>query len=74
MKILGTRFLPQPETRPSGELLEYAAAVNDPLPSLLPGGRTATPKGVYRFRTLEEMNRQDEAWLAHAMAEATARR
>jgi hypothetical protein len=74
MKILGTRSLPQPESLPSGKLLEFAAAVNDALPALLPGGRTATPKGVYRFRTLEEMNRQDEAWLAHAMAEAAARR
>lgn len=74
MKIVGHRALPTPEPYPSGELLKFAAAVNDPVAALLPGGRIAAPKGIYRFRTLEDMNRQQEAWLAEAMAEATAQR
>jgi hypothetical protein len=74
MKIAGHRALPLPELYPSGELLKFAAAVNGPVAALLPGGRIAAPKGVYRFRTLEDMNRQQEAWLAEAMAEAAARR
>jgi hypothetical protein len=43
-------------------------------PALLPGGRIAAPKGIYRFRTLDEANRQQAAWLAEAMAEARAAR
>ena len=74
MKIIGHRTLPAPQPFPSGDLLKFAAAINDPLAALLPGGRIAAVKGVYRFRTLEEMNRQQEAWLAEAMAEAAALR
>lgn len=74
MKTAGRRSLPMPQPLPSGELLKFAAAVNDPLAALLPGGRIAAPKGVYRFRTLEDMNRQQEAWLAEAMAEAASLR
>ncbi len=74
MKIIGRRVLPTPQAIPSGGLLKFAAAVNDPVASLLPGGQVAAPKGVYRFRTLEDMNRQEQVWLAEAMAEAAARR
>jgi hypothetical protein len=66
--------MPAPALRPSAARLKDACAVNDPLPALLPGGRIAAPKGIYRFRTLEEANRQQEAWLAEAMAEARAAR
>lgn len=62
--------MPAPALEPSAELLKAASAVNDALRALLPGGRIAAPKGVYRFRTLEEANRQQEAWLAEAMAQA----
>lgn len=67
--------MPSPALRPSAQQLRAACAVNDLLLALLPGGRIAAPKGVYRFRTLDEANRQQEIWLAEAMAEAhTARR
>lgn len=66
--------MPSPSRRPSAEQLRAAYAVNDPLRALLPGGRIAAPKGIYRWRTLDEANRQQEAWLAEAMAEARVAR
>ena len=42
------------------------------LAALLPGGRTAVPKGVYRYRTLDEADRQLQRWIAQAMADARA--
>jgi len=66
--------MPALALRPSASRLRAACAVNDPLPALLPGGRIAAPKGIYRFRTLDQANRQQEAWLAEAMAEARAAR
>lgn len=68
MRSVGRRSAPELALRPSGELLRAAAAINEPLRSLLPGGRIAAPRGVYRFRTMDEANRQQEAWLAQAMA------
>lgn len=73
MKTLGRRATPILATRPSAERLREASAINEALAALLPGGRVATPKGVYRFATLDEANRQAELWLADAMAEAWAR-
>jgi len=66
--------MPAPALRPSAALLKAACAINDSLQLLLPSGRIAAPKGIYRFRTLDEANRQQEAWLAEAMAEARAAR
>ena len=69
MKIVGHRSMPELALHPSAERLRAAAAINDALPALLPGGRIAAPKGLYRFRTMDEANRQQEVWLAEAMAE-----
>jgi hypothetical protein len=66
--------MPTPALRPSAARLRAACAINDPLPALLPGGRIAAPKGIYRFRTLSEANRRQQVWLAEAMAEARALR
>ena len=55
--------------RPSAERLQAACAINESVAALLPRGRIAAPKGVYFFRTLEEANRQQEAWLAELMAQ-----
>ena len=66
--------MPSPSAHPSAAQLRAAYAVNDPLRALLPGGRIAAPKGLYRWRTLDEANRQQDAWLAEAMAEAQATR
>ena len=74
MRTIGHRICPELAARPSGERLRAAAAINDPLAKLLPGGRIAAPKGIYRFRTLDDANRQQQAWLAEAMAEAQALR
>lgn len=72
MKSVGRRSLPEPALQPSAERLRAACAINEPLARLLPDGRVAAPKGVYRFRTMDEANRQEETWLAEAMAEARA--
>lgn len=74
MKSVGRRSIPGPSLHPSAAQLRAACAVNHPVRALLPGGRIAAPKGVYRWRTLDEANRQQEAWLAEAMAEARAAR
>lgn len=73
-RSIGHRVFPAPALHPSAERLKAACAVNDPLPALLPGGRVAAPKGIFRFRTLDEANRRQQAWLAEAMAEARAAR
>lgn len=69
-KTIGRRSLPIPALRPSAEQLKAAYAVNEPLRALLPDGTIAAPKGIYRFKTLADANRLQEAWLAQAMAEA----
>ena len=69
MKTVGRRIVREPALRPSGELLRAAATINDTLKALLPGGRTCMPKGIYRFRTLDEANLQQAEWLAQTMAE-----
>jgi hypothetical protein len=56
----------------SGALLKRAAAINETLAALLPGGRTAFIKGVYRYRTLEEANRHQDEMLAELMSERRA--
>jgi len=73
-RTVGRRLPPRLELRPSAELLRAAAAVNEPLARLLPGGRTPVPKGVYRYRTLDEAERDMQRWLAQAMAEGRAAR
>jgi hypothetical protein len=72
-RTVGRRSLPLPSLHPSAEQLKAAYAVNEPLRALLPDGRIAAPKGVFRFRTRADANRQQEAWLAEAMAEARLR-
>jgi hypothetical protein len=74
MRTVGHRLWPELAARPSGERLRAAAAINEPLAKLLPGGRIAAPKGIFRFRTLDDANRQQQSWLAEAMAEAQALR
>jgi hypothetical protein len=73
-KRVGRRTIPLPALRPSAALLKAACAVNEPLKALLPGGRIAAPKGIFRFRTMAEANRQQEIWLADAMASMRRRR
>ena len=69
MRTVGRKIVREPALRPSAELLRTAATINDTLKAMLPGGRTCVPKGVYRYRTLEEANHQQANWLAQSMAE-----
>lgn len=69
-RTIGRRSLPALALHPTAEQLKAACAVNEPVRALLPDGTIAAPKGIFRFRTLAEANRQQEAWLAEAMAEA----
>jgi hypothetical protein len=73
-RTAGRRSLPTLALHPSAEQLKAAYAVNEPLRALLPDGTIGAPKGVFRFKTLADANRQQEAWLAQAMAEARPRR
>ena len=69
MRTVGRKIIREPALRPSAELLRTAATINDTLNAILPGRRTCMPKGVYRFRTLEEANQRQAEWLAQSMAE-----
>ncbi len=74
MSVVGSRTLPRPAPRPSAQRLRESSAVNAPLAALLPGGRTGVPKGVYRYRTLDDADRQLQQWTAEAMARTHAAR
>jgi hypothetical protein len=74
MRIVGRRSMPLPSLHPSGAKLRTAAQINEAFWALLPGGHIGVPKGLYRFRTLEEMNQQEARWIAEAMAEARTSR
>jgi hypothetical protein len=69
-RTVGRRSLPVLGLHPSVEQLKAAYAVNEPVRALLPDGTIAAPKGIFRFKTLADANRQQEIWLAEAMAEA----
>jgi hypothetical protein len=59
----------------SGTLLRAGALFNDEIHRLPSGDATFVPKGIYRFKTHDEANRQQTAWLAEGMARiALARR
>jgi hypothetical protein len=73
-RTVGRRSLPVPSLHPSAEQLKAAYEVNDPVRALLPDGTIAAPKGVFRFKTLADANRQQAAWLAEAMAETRRKR
>lgn len=68
MRVVGRREMPELSLIPSCEALRRAAAVNDALSALLPGGRTAIVKGLYHYRTLADANRHQDEMIAAAMA------
>ena len=74
MRTVGRRSMPLPSLRPSAARLRAAARINDALTALLPGGRIAAPKGLYRWRSLDEANERQRTWLAETMAAARASR
>jgi hypothetical protein len=66
MKSVGSRREPPVTGQASGEALATAARFSESLAAL--ARSTFIPKGVYRFKTHEAMNKHQEDWLAHGMA------
>lgn len=69
MRIVGRKSEPLPTPLASGEALMRAASFNEMMQSIMPYGKIGCiPKGIYRFKTHEEANRQQDECLARHMA------
>ena len=69
MRIVGKKIERPLSANASGELLRDAAAFNEMLQNAFPSGKIGhIPKGVYRFSSHDEANKQDEIFLAQHMA------
>lgn len=68
MRIVGRRNERQITFHASGEALREFARLIETSIRLSGGGSTFIPKGVYRFRTYEEADRQRVECLAAGMA------
>lgn len=74
MRIVGHRK-EQPITfSASAALLVEGARFNDEIHRLPTGNLTFIPKGVYRFKSFDEANRQDRDALAKGMAQIAMER
>lgn len=74
MRVIGQKIERPLSANASGELLREAAAFNEMLQNAFPSGKLGhIPKGVYRFTSHEEANRQDEIYLALHMAKIELR-
>lgn len=58
----------------SAALLAEGARFNDEIHRLPTGNQTFIPKGVYRFKSFEEANRQDLDCLVEGMAQTAMKR
>lgn len=58
----------------SGALLAEGARFNDEIHRLPTGSRTAIAKGVYRFKTFEDANRQDMDGVVSGLVRAAIER
>ena len=67
MRQVGKRKPREPALQPSGEFLLSARAHQRGARALAAVQTTGILKGLYRFRTHEEMNRHDDEALARAM-------
>jgi hypothetical protein len=65
MRQVGARREPELAERASGLLLAEGARFNEALSRLAP--TTFVPKGVYRFRSHDDANRQQLDWLVRGM-------
>lgn len=74
MKAVGRRIERPIGLLPSGVLLAEGARFNDELRRLPTGDTTLIPKGVYRFKTHEEANQQQENCLLQGMAKTALAR
>lgn len=69
MRTVGQKIERPLSANASGELLREAAAFNEMLQNAFPLGKIGHfPKGVYRFSSHAEANKQDETCLAQHMA------
>ena len=74
MRTIGRRKERPIGIHPSGTLLAEGARFNDELRRVPTGDTTLIPKGVYRFKTHEEANQQQENCLARGMAKTALER
>lgn len=69
MRTIGRKSEPLPTSAASGEALMCAASFNEMMQSIMPYGKMGCiPKGIYRFKTHEEANRQQDECLVRHMA------
>ncbi|MDO9012985.1 MAG: hypothetical protein Q7U78_14465 [Gallionella sp.] len=69
MRIVGRKSELLPTSAASGEALMRAASFNEMMQSIMPYGKIGCiPKGIYRFKTHEEANRQQDECLVRHMA------
>lgn len=74
MRIVGHRKQRPISFAANGELLVEGARFNDEIHRLPGGSVTCIPKGVYRFKTHEEANRQQDACIVAAMVQLARER
>ena len=74
MRTVGQRKEQPVGQRASGDQLAAGARFNDEIHRLPTGGLTFIRKGIYRFKTHEEANRQQMDCLAEGMAKIAAER
>ena len=74
MRTVGQKIERPLSAKASGALLREAAAFNEMLQNAFPFGKLGYfPKGVYRFASHEDANKQDEMCLALHMAKIELR-
>lgn len=74
MRTIGHKTERPLSAKASGDLLREAAVFNEMLQSAFPFGMVGhIPKGLYRFASHEEANRQDDTCLAQHMAKIERR-
>lgn len=68
MKTVGTRKQPSLTFSLSAEHLKEGCRFNDEIHRLPTGNTSFIPKGLYRFKTLQEANHHQQTCLAQGMA------
>ena len=74
MRTIGNRKEHPITFSASATLLAEGARFNDEIHRLPTGSQTFIPKGIYRFKSFEEANRQDLDCLVKGMAKIAADR
>lgn len=74
MRQIGSRFISQPGLTPSGANLALAAEHQRTGAALAAVSTTGIVKGIYRFKSHEEMNRATDEALVRAVAENVRKR